>query len=186
MNLQFQGTKNWLKFTCMSKIHCLHMRTKPAHIIPDIKAIMACDLYHLWHLCSILSKWSVGKHYERSRRNWRWVVNIRKIKLPFLVSHEVSYILNNHQNVGFMSYLKDSIPPSAEFTFQHTELLICCLLKINASTNWNNTSAASFCGYVLQSLKWFCKVTPYKVRLFPEKYSWLAELERLTIILYVQ
>lgn len=50
------------------------------------------------------------------------------------MSYEESYIFDNHQNVGFMCYLKDSIPPRAEFTFQHTELLICCLPKINSST----------------------------------------------------
>lgn len=50
------------------------------------------------------------------------------------MSYEESYIFNNHQNMGFMYYPKDSIPPREELTL-HTELLICCLFKINASTS---------------------------------------------------
>lgn len=33
-----------------------------------------------------------------------------------------------------------------------------------------------FCGYAHHCFsKFFCKVRPYKVRLFPEKHNWLAE-----------
>lgn len=98
---------------------------------------------------------------------------------------KVFYIFNNI-NLEVLCYLKNSIHPRAELTFQHTKLVICCLLRGNASTNWK-IKMVFFCGNSLQTPEWFYKVRPYEVRLFPEKYSWLAEkLQRLTIMLYLQ